>query len=102
MIGYALSRKAARGQQRVLVIGDGDFLSNAYLGNAGNLDLGLNLVRWATGQDRLLDIPAKTAVDLELNLSRTALIVIGFGFLLVLPAGLALTGGIIWWRRRRR
>jgi len=102
VIGYALSREAAGGQQRVLAIGDGDFLSSAYLGNAGNLDLGLNLVRWATGQDRLLNIPAKTAVDLELNLSRTALMAIGFGFLLVLPAGLALTGGIIWWRRRRR
>jgi len=102
VIGYALTRPREQGEQRVLLIGDGDFLSNAFLGNAGNLDLGLNLVRWASGRDRMLDIPAKTAPDLELALSRTATAVIGFGFLLVLPLALAGTGGLIWWRRRRR
>jgi ABC-type uncharacterized transport system involved in gliding motility auxiliary subunit len=100
-IGHALSRDGPRGEQRVLVIGDGDFISNAYLGNAGNLDLGLDLVRWAAGEDRLLNIPAKTAIDLELRLSRAALMVIGFGFLLVLPLALASTGALIAWRRRR-
>ncbi len=102
VIGYALTRTRAEGEQRVLVIGDGDFVSNAFLGNAGNLDLGLNLVRWASGRDRMLDIPAKTTPDLQLSLSRTATAVIGFGFLLVLPLGLAGTGALIWWRRRRR
>ena len=33
-------------QQRIVVIGDGDFLSNTYLGNGGNLKLGLNIVNW--------------------------------------------------------
>ncbi len=101
-IGYALTRAQGRSEQRVLVIGDGDFLSNTFLGNAGNLDLGLNLVRWAAARDRMLDIPAKTAGDLELQLSRTATALIGFGFLLVLPLGLASTGALIWWHRRRR
>ncbi|MGD8309889.1 MAG: ABC transporter, partial [Chromatiales bacterium] len=88
--------------QRALVLGDGDFLSNAFLGNVGNLDLGLNLVRWVAGEDQLLDIPAKTARDLDLQLSRIALAVIGFGFLLVLPLGFAAAGATVWWRRRRR
>ncbi|MGD2083876.1 MAG: GldG family protein [Chromatiales bacterium] len=102
VIGYALERKADETAQRALVLGDGDFLSNAFLGNVGNLDLGLNLVRWVAGEDQLLDIPAKTARDLDLQLSRIALAVIGFGFLLVLPLGFAAAGATVWWRRRRR
>ena len=102
VIGYALERSHAGGSQRLLVLGDGDFLSNAFLGNAGNLDLGLRLFRWVAEEDRLLEIPANTAPDLDLQLSRTALAAIGFGFLLVVPLGLAATGAITWWRRRRR
>lgn len=105
-IGIAFTRELAdnRGlrQQRVLVIGDGDFLSNAFLGNGGNLNLGLNLMRWLSDDETLLNIPAKTATDLTLNLSKTATGVIGLGFLLVLPLGFISTGLIIWWRRRRR
>ncbi len=105
-IGVALVREMTDGvtsrQQRILVVGDGDFLSNAYLGNGGNLDLGLNLIRWLTREDHLLNIPARTAPDVTLNLSHAATLVIGFGFLVVLPLGLLATGGIIWWRRRRR
>ncbi len=105
-IGVALVRdiadKIPARQQRILVVGDGDFLSNAYLGNAGNLNLGLNLIRWLTSDEQLLNIPAKVAPDLSLNLSRAATLMIGFGFLVVLPLGLIATGITIWWRRRRR
>jgi ABC-type uncharacterized transport system involved in gliding motility auxiliary subunit len=83
------------------VVGDGDFLSNSYLGNGGNLDLGLNLVRWLSGDDNLLDIPARTAPDSRLELSRTAGAAIGLGFLFILPLLLIATGLLIWWRRRR-
>jgi len=40
-------------QQRIVVVGDGDFLSNAYLGNVGNLDMGLKMVSWLIHEDRL-------------------------------------------------
>ncbi len=100
-IGYAFTRPGKAGEQRLLVIGDGDFLSNAYLGNAGNLNLGLNLVRWLTGDDGLLDIPAKTASDLNITLSPTIGAIIGLGFLIVLPLLFIVTGQVIGWRRRR-
>jgi ABC-type uncharacterized transport system involved in gliding motility auxiliary subunit len=100
-IGFALSRRESGREQRLLVIGDGDFLSNAFLGNGGNLELGLRLIRWLTGDDRLLEIPAKTGHDLSLNLSLTLGAVIGLGLLLVLPLLLTVTGLLIWWRRHR-
>lgn len=55
--------------QRVVVIGDGDFLANTHLGNGGNLDLGMNIINWLTSDDSFIAIPAKTAQDLTLELS---------------------------------
>ena len=89
------------GEQRVAVIGDGDFLSNAYLGNGGNLTLGMNLINWLSHDDRFIDIPVKTAPDRNLSFSPLAQGLIGFGWLVLLPLGLAATGAVIWWRRRR-
>jgi len=88
-------------QQRVIVTGDADFLSNEYLGNVGNLDLGINMVNWLSADEQLLDIPAKTAPDTHLQLSPLQSSVIGFGFWLGLPA-LLLGGGLTLWLRRRK
>ncbi len=100
--GEAAAGSEPRGEQRILVVGDGDFLANAYLGNGGNLDLGLAMVNWLLHDDALVQVPARAAPDRGLSLSRTAAAAIGIGFLLVLPFGLILTGVAIWWRRSRR
>ncbi|MGZ8188301.1 MAG: GldG family protein [Methylosarcina sp.] len=100
---YALTRDLnPKTQQRVVVVGDGDFLANAYIGNVGNLDLGLRMINWLVHDDRFIDIPAKIAPDKTLQLTQTSVAVIGFGFLIVLPLLLAGTGFFIWRKRRRR
>jgi ABC-type uncharacterized transport system involved in gliding motility auxiliary subunit len=99
-LGIALDRETQNGQQRILVIGDGDFLSNSFLGNGGNLNLGLNIFRWLSGDDKLLNIPPRTAPDRNLELSRTASAVISLGFLFLLPLLFLAAGMLIWWRRR--
>lgn len=106
-LGVALTRpcQEARGgadEQRVLVIADGDFLSNAFLGASGNLQLALNMVNWLSSDDELIAVPVRTAPDTTLELSTTAVAVIGFGFLAALPLGLLGSGLFIWYRRRRR
>jgi gliding motility-associatede transport system auxiliary component len=110
-IGFAFTRPrqnktggndAESGEQRVIVIGDNDFLSNAYLGNGGNVELGLNLFNWLNNDDQFISITARTASDVDLELSKTAQLVIGFGFLIILPVLLLGTGFSIWWRRRNR
>ncbi|MEA3243190.1 MAG: ABC transporter, partial [Pseudomonadota bacterium] len=89
-------------EQRVIVIGDSDFLSNAYLGNGGNVELGLNLFNWLNHDDQFLTITARTASDVNLELGKTAQIIIGFGFLFGMPLVLLGAGAAIWWRRRNR
>ena len=89
-------------EQRIVVIGDGDFLANAYLGNGGNLNLGLNIINWLSGNDQLINIPAKTATDTTLALSNIAMVLIFIGFLLLLPFSLFTIGAIIWYKRRGR
>ncbi len=109
-LGVALVRDApedtgARGtqhEQRIVITGDGDFLSNTYLGNGGNLDLGLNIINWLAHDDSLISIPAKTAPDTALHLSRTASLLIGLGLLFVVPLMLLASGLLIWLRRRKR
>ena len=101
-IAVSLTRKHEEREQRVALIGDGDFLSNTFLGNGGNLEFSMNLVNWLASDDAYINIPVRTAPDLTLTLSRNAQIGIVFGFLLLLPLGLLTSGIVIWWRRRKR
>lgn len=101
-IGVALTHAHEGKEQRVLVIGDGDFLSNTYIGNGGNLDLGMNLINWVSGDDVYLNIPSHTAGDMRFDLSHGAIAGIRLVFVILLPLALMSGGIIIWWRRRRR
>ena len=89
-------------QQRIVIIGDGDFIANTYIGNVGNLDLGLRLINWLTYDDRHINIPAKLTTDSKLQLTQTAVTVMGFGFLLIMPLLLISTGLLIRYKRKRR
>jgi ABC-type uncharacterized transport system involved in gliding motility auxiliary subunit len=88
-------------QQRVIIVGESDFLSNAFIGFGGNMDLGMKMMNWLTEDDAFIDIPTNTAVDLGLELSETAVIWLGAFFLFILPLGLISTGISIWLHRRK-
>jgi ABC-type uncharacterized transport system involved in gliding motility auxiliary subunit len=89
-------------QQRVVVIGDGDFLSNTYLGNGANLELGLNIINWLLGDETLIAIPPRTTPDPHLQVSEKTLALLAAVFLIGLPGILLVSGWLIWFRRRRR
>ena len=103
--GFALNRLSpspARSEQRAAIIGDGDFLSNTYVGNGGNRALGERLVDWLLGDDVLVDLPTRGAPDRVISLSQDGLNAITFGFLVLLPLVLVGLGTGIAWRRRKR
>lgn len=96
------SNANAKKEQRVIIVGDGDFVSNSFLGNGGNLDLGVNMINWLSHDDTLVSIPAKTTPDRNLELSQATQLMIGLGFLLLIPAMLIGSGVVIWLKRRKQ
>ena len=102
--GFSFSRLSpspAKSEQRVVVIGNGDFLSNSYLGNGGNRALGERVFNWLLGDDQLISMPPRGAPDRVLTVSQGELSALTIGFMLVMPLLLLVIGGLIAWRRRR-
>ena len=100
-IAAAFERMVGDRQQRIIVVGNAAFLSNTYLGNGGNLQLGTAMVNWVAAEDAMVAIDPRPAPDSRLDIGQLTLYAIAFGFLLVLPLAFLLTGTFIWWRRRR-
>ena len=88
--------------QRIVILGDSDFLANTYIANSGNLDLGMRIMNWLSQDEDFISIPAAVAADASLELTPVSAALIGFGFLLVLPLLMIAAGFIQWWRRRKR
>jgi ABC-type uncharacterized transport system involved in gliding motility auxiliary subunit len=101
VIASAFERAVGDRQQRVVVVGNGSFLSNTFIGNGGNRDLGVNLVNWLSGDDNLITLQPRGTADGSLSIDQNILYLIAFSFLLVLPLAFIVTGAAIWWRRRR-
>lgn len=105
VIGMALSRdkppERGNGEQRVVVLGDSDFLANTYLDNGANLELGLNIVSWLVWDEALITIPPRQINDPRLQLSPGALARLAALFLLILPSIFIISAWWIWRQRRR-
>ena len=101
VIALALQRTLKDREQRIVVVGNGAFLSNSFAGNGGNVNLGVNMVNWLAGEEHLITQQLRPVKDSKLELSAAQLRFISIGFLLGLPLLLVGMGGYIWWKRRR-
>ena len=105
-IGLALTREVKQQDktrtQRIVIMGDGDFISNAYLGNGGNKALGFNIINWLSNDDNFISIPVTTAPDIDLQLEEQQWAILGLFFLIGLPGILFTSGLVIWFKRRNR
>jgi hypothetical protein len=88
--------------QRIVVMGDSNFMLNNFIGQGSNLTLATNIFNWLGADDELLSITAITSPDSKLELPSWALYSMALFFLLGLPIGLLLIGTVRWLRRRKR
>lgn len=86
--------------QRVVVFGDADFLSNAYLGLDQNRKLGDATVSWLVHDDAMVQVPTFIAPDLAFAPSPVSRAVIALAAPITLPL-VVLVAGAWRWRRRR-
>jgi len=88
--------------QRIVIIGDTDFIANNNLGNGANLEFILNSFNWLTRNDKLISISPKNAPDLKLNLSAPIAAILGLLFLIALPIFFFILGAVIWFNRQKK
>lgn len=87
---------------RAVIVGDSDFLTNAYLKVAGNQDFALNILEWLAKDDRWIQVRTKQVrfQPLFLRMNQTvgaASFALGF-----LPLTVLVTGSVGIWVRRRK
>ncbi|QVL47444.1 MAG: GldG family protein [Thiocapsa sp.] len=88
-------------EQRVLVVGDGDFASNAQIGAYGNRALALALLAWLSDPGDLTVLPPDPRKPAALVLDEQQRLRIGLGSLVILPGLFLVIGlGIRWLRWR--
>ena len=67
-IGIAFNRKFEEKGQRVIVIGNAAFLSNSFITSGGNLDLGINMINWLAGDEKLITIQPMPLKDVNVTI----------------------------------
>ena len=84
---------------KIIVYGDSDFLSDAYLNTVYNKDLALNSFAYLSGEDHLISIQPKIAESTKLILtsSYSAFIII---FPIIIPLLSLIISSVLWFRRR--
>ncbi|MBI2311878.1 MAG: GldG family protein [Betaproteobacteria bacterium] len=100
-IAVALTRSVNDREQRVVVVGNGYFLANTFVGNGGNMDLGINIMNWLAGDDSLIAVQPRGPKDPSLDLTTGSALTITATFLIGLPLAFLATAAALWWRRRK-
>lgn len=100
ILGVSIERKIGDIDQRIVMIGDADFGTSAYLGNGANLAFIESLYLWLSGNAAALEFVTTPAVDSELQLTSTDVIALSSTFLAGVPLALLSVAGIAAWRRR--
>lgn len=105
-IGVALERTYGKKGQRVVVMGNANFLSNTFITNGGNLDFGVNVVNWLSGDDKLITIQPMPLKDINVQIpdsdsGRLVAWIVFHGFQYFIPLGVMILGFYFWWKRRK-
>ena len=105
-IGVALERTYGKKGQRIVVMGNGNFLSNTFITNGGNLDFGINIINWLAGDDKLITIQPMPLKDINMTIpdtdsGRIIAWTVFHAFQYFIPLALMIAGFYLWWKRRK-
>ncbi len=98
VFAYALQRDDRQQAQRVIVVGDGDFLANNWLGNGANTAVGEQLMSWLTQAQNTPLPPPVAALDRHIEIAPNALLALSLALFLGIPSLLL---GVATWQWRR-
>ena len=88
-------------ETRLVVIGDSDFASNQHFYNGNNGELFIETIKLLTAGTELVSIERKVVPFRRLVVGPETTNFIRISSIGLLPAGVLVIGGIIWWRRRQ-
>ena len=97
---FALERNKNNKQQRVVVAGDGDFLTDTWIANGGNRELGNRLFNWSVADTAMIGITAPAEPATQLNLSRAGTLGLVAVAFLLLPGLMFSAATGVWYRRQ--
>jgi len=104
---YALSRQLKDKEQRIIISGDADCISNTELTlsregyRSGNFNLIIESFRWLSGGEFPIDIRRPHCTDNKLSIGVKDIGTMKTIFIIIIPATLLLIGVGIWFFRRR-
>lgn len=101
-MALAMTRPVKEREQRVIIVGDADFLSNAYLGNGQNQRFGLAMAHWLAANEHLVAIPPRPVQDQAFHWQPLTMALVTSTLLILLPLLLLLGGFITYYRRKRQ
>ncbi len=87
---------------RLVVVGDSDFASNAYIGNYQNRDLFVNAVNWLVDDSDQIAVRPPISRASRFQMTGQQYLRIQYLSLFVVPEALAIAGVLTWWMRRKR
>jgi ABC-type uncharacterized transport system involved in gliding motility auxiliary subunit len=85
---------------QLLVIGDSDFATNAYISNSGNYDLFLNMINWMAEEEDKITIRPKEIDDRRVNLTAKDSKIILYSSVIALPLLVVVAGVFVYFKRR--
>ena len=101
----ALMRKVGDKEQRIMIMGDADCISNGEIGESRsqtNFVMDLGTYHWLSNNEMPVDIRRAQPTDNRVDIRRTGFNMMNWGFMGVLPLLLAGAGVILWIRRRSK
>jgi ABC-type uncharacterized transport system involved in gliding motility auxiliary subunit len=89
-----------KGESRMVVVGDSDFISNGAINSSGNRDLGLNMANWLGQQEDLIAIRPRDPANRGMTLTADQGMFLYWVSLLIIPGLLFINAFRVWWKRR--